>query len=201
MLKKLVSLAGQKRMLGGTEIEAWQDRNGKLQDQNEKLDNFLTPLVGFCQIFQFFFHFCPFFSHLSVIFDHLKNSLGKQLGKAAWEKRIGELAPPLMLHFIYQPFRNSFSNSVYVNSNRICCTCTYSTKVNSRTQIMKSLLNFKGQIFKTNSKQYINYIPPPGRSGLGNITCSVKTTWILDTLIFLGLHSSYYNVILHKSAK
>ena len=24
------------------------------------------------------------------------------------------------LHFIYQPFRNPFSNSVYVNSNRIC---------------------------------------------------------------------------------
>ena len=24
------------------------------------------------------------------------------------------------LHFIYQPFRNPFSNSVYLNSNRIC---------------------------------------------------------------------------------
>ena len=29
-LEKLISLAGQKRELGRTEMEAWQDRNGKL---------------------------------------------------------------------------------------------------------------------------------------------------------------------------
>ena len=30
------------------------------------------------------------------------------------------ILPPRELHYIYQPFRNPFLNSIYLNSNRIC---------------------------------------------------------------------------------
>ena len=37
--------------------------------------------------------------------------------KEMFEFEYGNLLYTWLLHFIYQPFRNSFSNSIYVNSN------------------------------------------------------------------------------------
>ena len=82
-LEKLISLAGQKRELGRTEMGAWQDRNGSLAGQKweawqkiicktQHFESFsvifvyfLPLLVGFCHTFLFFSRFCLFFSHLS----------------------------------------------------------------------------------------------------------------------------------------
>ena len=75
-LEKLISLAGQKRELGRTEMGAWQDRNGSLAGQKweawqkiicktQHLESFsvtfvyfLPLLVGFCHTFLFFSLFC-----------------------------------------------------------------------------------------------------------------------------------------------
>ncbi len=109
-LEKLISLAGQKRELGRTEMGAWQDKNGSLAGQKweawQKIisntphfESFsvifvclLPLLVGFCHTFLYFSHFCLFFSHLS---SNLQNSLAGQLGRKAWYCSLAEqMAPP-----------------------------------------------------------------------------------------------------------
>ena len=64
-LEKLVSLAGQKRELGRTEMEAWQDRYGSLAGQIWELGRTEKKILAvdnlenttFCQ---FFYHFYLF---------------------------------------------------------------------------------------------------------------------------------------------
>ena len=106
-LEKLISLAGQKRELGRTEMGAWQDRNGSLAGQKweawqkiicktQHFESFsvifvyfLPLLVGFCHTFLFFSRFCLFFSHLSsnlsISRTVWQDSLAGQLSTATWQ--------------------------------------------------------------------------------------------------------------------
>ena len=84
-LEKLVSLAGQKWVLGRIKMGSWQDKSGFLAGQKLELGRtelkawqmiiYKTPhfanfsvifvcclplLVSFCNIFMFFYHFCLF---------------------------------------------------------------------------------------------------------------------------------------------
>ena len=113
-LEKLLSLAGQKRELGRTEMGAWQDKNGSLAGQKweawQKIisntphfESFsvifvclLPLLVGFCHTFLYFSHFCLFFSHLSsnlsISRTVWQDSLAEKLGTAAWQNKWPPLA-------------------------------------------------------------------------------------------------------------
>ena len=106
-LEKLISLAGQKRELGRTEMGSWQDRNGSLAGQKweaciKVISNtphfksfsaifvcFLPLLVGFCHFFLFFsffgLFFCHLFSNLFISRTVWQDSLAEKLCTKAWQ--------------------------------------------------------------------------------------------------------------------
>ena len=101
------SLAGQKWELGRTEMEAWQDRRGKLGIQKS---TFCQCFSNFCQLNATFCWFSPYFPIFSSIFACFSAFiyhiclLAEQFGRvawhiAAWQNKIGELGPPESIFF------------------------------------------------------------------------------------------------------
>ena len=94
-LEKLISLAGQKRELGRTEMGAWQDRNGSLAGQKweawQKIirsTHHLKIYLSFLSVFCHFWLVSAMFSCFSSIFDcfaaiHLPSL---PIGRTVWQR-------------------------------------------------------------------------------------------------------------------
>ena len=118
-LEKLISLAGQKRELGRTEMGAWQDRNGSLAGQKweawqkiicktQHFESFsvisvyfLPLLVGFCHTFLFFSCFCLFFSRFCLFFSHLSSNLS--ISRTVWQDNFAEKLGFVAWHNAWPP--------------------------------------------------------------------------------------------------
>ena len=76
-LVKLISLAGQKREFGRTEMGAWQDRNGSLAGQKWEA---WQKIIKNTPHFEFFLSFLSDFCHFWLF-----SSLAEKLVTAAWQ--------------------------------------------------------------------------------------------------------------------